>query len=142
MIPFEKNEKIQSTIIEKGHDFIERVKQGQQFVQTIKNDQELIQALSEIEPDPDDSEAYTDFLNLRHKLRESEKTVDASYDHHVWGNRYLKYSRLEKECKKRKTLNANKIKADMEQQSASVVDFGCFGKISWRQKFNVKLNFE
>ena len=141
VIPFEKNEKIQSTIIEKGHDFIERVKKGQQFVQTIKNDQELIQALSEIEPDPDDSEAYTDFLNLRHKLRESEKTVDAGYDHHVWGNRYLKYSRLEKECKKRKTLNANKIKADMEQQSASVLDFGCYGKISWRQKFNVKLNF-
>lgn len=142
VIPFEKNEKIQSIIIEKGHDFIERVKQGQHLVDTIKNDQELIQALSEIEPDPDDSQAYTDFLNLRHRLRETEKTVDANYDHHVWGERYTKYARLEKECKRRKNLNANKIKADMEKQSASVLDYGCFGKISWRQKFNVKLDFK
>lgn len=142
VIPFEANESIQNTIIEKGSDFINRVKEGKRLIGLIKNDQELIQALSEIEPDADDSQPYTDFLNLRHKLRESENMVDASYDHHIWGERYIKYSMLEKECKKRKVLNANKIKADMERQSASVVDFGCYGKITWRNKFNVKLQFD
>lgn len=136
-VPFDAHEGIQNRIIEATLDFNKRVLAGIELMKTGMPDDELIYALSEVQPEPESSEAFDDYMSERHKRRMSEKCIDGN-DHIIEVAKLYKSAQENvKAAETEKLRIAGIIKNYMESNSATVVKLGDSGTITWRKQLNV-----
>lgn len=136
-IPFEAHPQVQEKIINSTFDFNQRVLQGLELMTQGMPDDELIHALSEIQPDPEDNEAFNDYMSERHKKRINEKKIHATPVVLEAAKEYKRILSQSKEIETAKLEATGIIKNYMESNSASVVDMGDNGQITWRKQLNV-----
>lgn len=139
VLPFEKNETICSSIINRTNVFWQRVthardilaKHGVEFYDDQLSN-EIKQAIAMHEPEPDGSEAYADFLNKRWTSRgTSVPGTDFEYN---MAMEILKIDESLESLKTQKTEYQNKIKAKIQDNDE--ITFGAGGKITWRTNKN------
>jgi predicted phage-related endonuclease len=136
-IPFEAHPQVQEKIINSTFDFNQRVLQGLDLMTKGMPDDELIHALSEIQPAPEDNEAFNDYMSERHKRRINEKKIHVTPVVLEAARLYKRILNQLKEIEYAKLETTGIIKNYMESNSASVVDMGDNGQITWRKQLNV-----
>jgi predicted phage-related endonuclease len=136
-LEFDAHPSLQDKILTAAEDFYNRVQQGKEYMATIKNDMELHQALSSIEPEVESTLAYEDYMSEKHKRRAVENTIEGDDKLEELAGGYVVAQSSFKEAEKKKLAITNEIKQIMEGRSASVVDFGDKGTITWRKQMKV-----
>jgi predicted phage-related endonuclease len=126
-------------IVENCEDFYGRVVRGLEIVSTIKNSAKREKFLHEIEPDPDDTEAYSQFLSEAYKKKKKFVTIKGS-DKDLQAAR--EFRRLDKEIKgleKQQQYQKNLIWQTLAHNSASVIDLEDNGKITFNKRLYVNV---
>jgi putative phage-type endonuclease len=135
----EQNPSIQERIIEETFDFYQLVLKGREVVQNASDNNQAMIGLQEIEPGPDDSKAYYDFMSERAREKELWNVIEGSDDIY---NTALDYKRIGaeiKELEKQQQLPKNKIIKELTDNEAKVIDFGELGKISYSNRLYVNV---
>jgi predicted phage-related endonuclease len=132
---------IQSTILNEANKFNERVTTALEAIKSsgIDDKEELYGIAAQFEPDADDSDDFNYFISEKHKLRETEVTIQGTQEHQLWAEEYKTIATSIKDLESGKQLLQNKLKQVMEKDGASILDLPD-GKITWRKQFNIKLN--
>lgn len=137
--PIEPNETIQSRIIEETFNFHELVKQGHEILENSTGNEQAMLGLQEIEPEPDDSKAYYDFMSERAKEKELWSVMEGSSEIY---NTAMEYKRLGgeiKEIEKLQQVPKNKIMKELTDNDCKVIDFGEMGKISYSNRLYINV---
>ena len=135
--PFEKNKAICEQIIEQTHDFWLKVEEARKIQTQIfhaKNNfnlrlvEELEAKLQELEPEPDGSDALSEFLSEKYKkgtVAQREGTVQEL----EWAKTHIEKKEELKALSKQVKEAENKIKNSMK--NVEVLNFGKQGKVHW-----------
>jgi putative phage-type endonuclease len=135
----EPNEAIQDRILEETHEFFELIKHGYQIVQNATGTEQAMMGLQEIEPEPDDSKSYYDFMSDRAKDKELWNKIEGTDEIY---NTALEYERIGKEIKeleKQRQYPKNLIMKELTDNEAKIIDFGELGKISYSNRLYVNI---
>jgi hypothetical protein len=100
---------------------------------------EMYGIAAQFEPDADASDDFNYFISEKHKLRDTEVTIQGSADHQQMAEEYKRIAESIKEAELQKQLYQNKLKQVMEKDGASIMQLP-EGKITWRKSFLIKLN--
>lgn len=132
---------IQSSIINEANKFTERVTAALDAIATsgIDDKEELYGIAAQFEPEADDSDDFNYFISEKHKLRETEVTIQGTPEYQLWAEDYKRIGSEIKDLESNKQLLQNKLKQVMEKDGATIMDLPD-GKITWRKQFNIKLN--
>lgn len=138
VLPFEKNDNIIGHVVEKTHDFWQRVVKGRKLVnekfEALRtfNQQRVDEIQHEIDglaPDPDGSLVYSDFLKERFNRPATSERKGTDEELQA-AKAQKEAAEREKEIAEVKTLNANILKKSMGAD-CQVLDFGPDGKVYW-----------
>ncbi|OPZ49394.1 MAG: YqaJ-like viral recombinase domain protein [Bacteroidetes bacterium ADurb.BinA104] len=88
------------------------------------------------EPDPDNSEAYQDFINERF-FREVEK-VDGNIDQYELCKKDVMLRKISSRIDTERTGIRNLLLRDMNRDGAEMIDFGKLGSITWSERKGAK----
>jgi predicted phage-related endonuclease len=132
---------IQSTILNEANKFQERVSMAVDALKSSGTDDkdEMYGIAAQFEPDADASDDFNYFISEKHKLRDTEVTIQGSADHQQMAEEYKRIAESIKEAELQKQLYQNKLKQVMEKDGASIMQLP-EGKITWRKSFLIKLN--
>jgi len=132
---------IQSTILNEANKFQERVSMAVDALKSSGTDDkdEMYGIAAQFEPDADDSDDFNYFISEKHKLRDTEVTIQGSAEHQQMAEEYKRIAESIKEAELQKQLYQNKLKQVMEKDGASIMQLP-EGKITWRKSFLIKLN--
>lgn len=135
-------DQIREAILEQSEDFWGRVLKGREIMQDIKDNDTRLKYLAEIEPDPDNTEAYYKFMSELFQLKSAFVRIDAKHDDVVNALVYKKLAQEIKSLKEQQQEHKNAIIKSLHDAGANVIDFKDGGKITWNQKLyvNVKTN--
>lgn len=137
VIPFARHDDIIKGIIAKTAQFWERCAKGQLMVKQLRDaerdmNQSLIDfynnEIHKLEPEPDGSEAYENYLSDRFKGNAS--TRDGEMIEFNLGKEHLEINDQIKLLEEKARERTNKIKAFMG--NVEVLDFMALGKITWK----------
>lgn len=141
VIPFRRHEEIISGIISKTKDFWDRCQLGKNYVVWMKEAQiagdekkveEMLTQIHKLEPEPDGSESYENFLSERFKGNASER--DGFIHELNLGKEHLEIKAKIKELEEQERLKTNQLKAWMGD--TEVLNFMALGKITWKNNKN------
>lgn len=132
---------IQSTILNEANKFQERVSMAVDALKSSGTDDkdEMYGIAAQFEPDADASDDFNYFISEKHKLRETETTIQGSVEHQQMAEEYKSIAESIKEAEQQKQLLQNKLKQVMEKDGATIMQLP-EGKITWRKSFLIKLN--
>jgi putative phage-type endonuclease len=133
------SEIIKEKILIKSEDFWKRVVKGREIMATIKDDDTRLKFLSQIEPDPDNSEAYYEFLSELFKLKQSFVRVDGKQEDIVNALAYKKLGAQINEIDEKRQEYKNKIMKSLHNSGANILDFGDAGKVTFNKKLYVNI---
>jgi putative phage-type endonuclease len=149
VIPFERNEEIVKNIVTLSADFWHnRVLPARELLAeagAIGKD-EAMTLVQQFEPDPDGSDAYTQFLSARYCIGKDTETIDGDIQLLEWAEAYTHAHQVAKDNEEQKQYYGNLIKARMKD--AAVIDFGTRGRVTWKntvkgnRTFSVKIKDE
>ena len=140
--PFEKNKAICEQIIDQTHDFWQRVKQARQIQTQLFNakqnfNQRLVEdlegQLQQLEPEPDGSDAVSDFLSAKYKKAISGERQGTS-EELEWATKHAKKKAELKLVEQEVKEQENRLKNAMKE--AEILNFGKEGKIHWANSTN------
>jgi len=128
--------KMKEIILDLTMDFWERVEKGKEIVSMCNDPLEREQMLIEIEPDPDNTKAYGDFMTEEHKKKDEYVTTPMGNDISTLCEMYQDVLKEGKEIQADKQAIINKVKKYMRDQSADVAESDDF-RIVWRNKLYI-----
>lgn len=132
-------EPLRDAILERSEEFWKRVLKGREIMADIKDNDMRLRYLAEIEPEPDNSEAYYKFLSELFQLKSSFVRVDATKDDVVNALMYKKYSKDIKDLSEQRQEHKNQIIKSLHDAGANVIDFADGGKITFNKKLYVNI---
>lgn len=135
----EPNKAIQDRILEETFEFHELIKQGHEVTQNATSPDQAMMGLQEIEPEPDDSKAYYDFMSERAREKELWNVIQGTDEIY---NTALEYKRIGaeiKELEKQQQFPKNIILKTLTDNEAKMIDFGEMGKISYSNRLYVNI---
>lgn len=127
VFPFDRNERICEMIDKTCTDFWDRVLKARKHELSGKDWQHL-------EPTPNDTAPYEEFLKLRFQEALEDYSVDATDSCQYWVDKYISFRDKENHCAKRKLLYANKIKNYMRDSDS--IDGLEAARVTWRNTAN------
>lgn len=146
--PFDYNPDIFATIVERTHEFWQKVERGRMILTqrfeaqkefNMRAVQELTQELHTIEPEPDGSEACEEYLKERYHLatpgeREGTITELAAAREHKEAKKKIK--ELEEIAREKENYLKNKLKG------MTCLNFGEDGRVNWKSDINKVRRFD
>jgi len=159
VIPFEAVQEIQEKIISKTKTFWENVQRAREIVSDFADTAEINSfeefqnashrltewiTLAELEPAPDDSKAYEEYLKKRYRIE--PKVIEGTDIMLFHVKAYITHSNLVKQHEERKRECSNRIKAFMKD--SDTIDFGVNGIVTHKEdsrgarRLNIKLKGE
>lgn len=145
VVTFDADPELQEAIVREADLFQRRVFEARKVIAEYKqhnpyaDDNELYGVVADLEPEADNSEAFSHFLSEKHKARASENTMQGTAEHQEWAQFAVDISEQIKAQEEDKRLYQNKIKQEMEKNNASVMTLPN-GKVTWRKQFLITLN--
>jgi putative phage-type endonuclease len=135
----EQNKSIMERIIEETYEFNNLIKSAIEIIQNSSNDQQAFMGLQEIEPEPDDSKSYYEFMSEKAKEKELINTIEGTTEIY---NKAVKYKELAskiKEIEKEQQSYKNTIIKELVDNDAKVIDFNENGKISYSNRLYINV---
>lgn len=135
----EPNPVIQERIVEETFAFHQLIKEGYDRLQNATSNEQLMTGLQEIEPGPDDSKSYYDFMSERAKEKELWNVIRGEEELY---NTALEYKRIGadiKQLEKQQQVPKNIIMKELTDNNAKVIDFGELGKISYSNRLYINI---
>lgn len=138
VLPFEFNPTIWEAVVLKTKDFWDKVVEGRKIMTQRFEAQrnfnqaavdELSAQLQTLEPAPDGSEAYTEFMKEKYKIARPGEMAGTLEDLEV-AKKHREVSNRIKELETEKNLHANVLKGKM-RDGADRMDWGAAGYVSW-----------
>lgn len=139
VVPFQQSETIHQMIVKKCSDFWDKVLAAREVLKQagvkyyndldgIQNKMQFRALIDQIEPEPDGSIAYQDFMSTR--FTSEPLTVIAEEQHINDAQRYMIYNEQMKVLEANQRLVSNRLKNYMKE--AEVLDCGAMGKATWK----------
>jgi putative phage-type endonuclease len=135
----EPNRAIQDRIIEETFDFSELVKKGWEIVENASNTDQAMVGLQEIEPGPDDTKAYYDFMSERAREKELWNVIQGTDEIYNLAVKYKEIGGQIKELEKLQLKPKNEIIKELTDNEAKMIDFGELGKISYSNRLYINV---
>ena len=135
-------ESIKDRILTESEDFWKRVVKGREIMASVTNNDHRLKFLSELEPEPDQTPAYYDFISELFKLKSSFIRIEGD---DADKNNALAYRRLGKEIDaldERRQAHKNGLMKSLHNSGANILDFGKEGKVTWNKKLYVNIKDE
>lgn len=138
VLPFEKSHTIQQVIITETKKFWDRVLEARKLVNekyiclgefNYKRAEELTAEIDKLAPDPDGSQAYSDFLKKKYKRPLSAERQGTEEEQRFAGVAAITAQKIKKE-EEIKRLAENYLKAAMGDRF-QMLDFGPAGRVYW-----------
>jgi putative phage-type endonuclease len=133
------SEIIKEKIIIKSEEFWKKVVKGREIMESVKDDDTRLKFLSQVEPDPDNSETYYEFLSELFKLKQSFIRIDGKQDDMANALAYKKLGGQINELDERRQEFKNKIMKSLHDAGANILDFGENGKVTYNKKLYVNV---
>jgi putative phage-type endonuclease len=132
-------ENIQEQIINRSADFWERVVKGREIIATVKDNTKRMQFLSQIEPEPDTTKAYEQFLSELFKLKSEMITVQGSDEVFEAASAYNIFKAEVNALEEKAQAERNKILQFMHHNNANIISFGDNGTIKYNKRLYVNI---
>lgn len=132
-------ESIKDKILTRSEDFWKRVLKGREIMANVSDFDNRLKYLAELEPEPDGSEAYYDFMSDLFKRKNTFVRIDASPEDL---DNILAYKRLSREMNVVDAVrqeHKNKIMKSLQDSSANIIDCGDLGRVTWNKKLYVNI---
>jgi predicted phage-related endonuclease len=126
-------------IMEQCTIFNDKVQKGLEIVLNEFNLDARTKALQEIEPDPDDTEAYETFLSEAYKEKQAYFKIQGNEEIFNWAKEYMAVGEQIKELDSKRQLAKNHMMKFINDNSAQVVDFGDNGRITYNKRLYVNI---
>lgn len=141
VVTFEAHRGIQDNILAVCEKHYKRVQAAKKELENnfLAPEEEKLQIAAQYEPDPDNTDAYNDFITERHKNKPNPNSIIGNALHLDWAEQYKRYSKLEKKVGEHKQLYQNMIKNYMDTHSANELILGEGKKVKWFKQFNVTI---
>lgn len=133
-------ESIKEKILTRSEEFWKRVVKGREIMAAVKDDDTRLKFLAEIEPDPDGTEAYYDFLSDLFKLKQSFVSIEPSPADEFNVTEYKRLSREMNTLDGVRQEHKNHIMKSLHDAGANIIDFGKRGRVSWNKKLYVNVS--
>ena len=133
-IPFEANKSLQEGIINKTKEFWDRVIQAREIVASGVETRLIEKELALLEPAPDDSKAYEQFLKEKYNPEVQVTTIDGDEVSMKYVEMFLAAKDNIKQSEDVQTLAKNNLRKIMSDRDAGVIDFGKSGKVYYDTK--------
>ena len=102
-------------------------------------EEERLQIAAQYEPEPDNTDAYNEFITERHKSKPNPNIMRGNDLHLDWATQFKRYKSLEEKVKEHKNLYQNRIKNAMDVNAANEISFSEKQYIKWNKQFIVKI---
>lgn len=126
-------------ILEQCIAFNEKVQKGLEIVMNVLEVDKRNRFLQEIEPDPDDTKAYEVFLSELYKQKQNFVKVQGPTEIYDRAVAYKSINADIKGLESKAQLEKNYIMKFINDNDASVVDFGDQGKITYNKRLYVNI---
>jgi predicted phage-related endonuclease len=135
--PVFEDKNYRDMIIDKSFEFSELVAKGRDIIKNGSSEAQIERGLVEIEPEPDATPAYDEFLSKRFKNKKKYIVKQADQGVIDCAREYVNINKSLRELTKQKQLLTNKIKKEMDVHSANQLDMQGAGKITYNKRFYV-----
>jgi predicted phage-related endonuclease len=133
-IPFEANKTLQESIVEKTRVFWEKVLQAREIIASGVDKKLIDREIALLEPEPDDSKAYEQFLKEKYNPEVQVTTIQGDEISMKYVDMFLAAKDTIKENEDVQTLAKNNLRKIMSDREAGVIDFGKSGKVFYDTK--------
>jgi predicted phage-related endonuclease len=133
------SESICDIMLTESHDFWELVKKGKEIVRNTPEKDKQLTYLSQIEPEPEGTQVYLDFLSDLYKMKLNYKTIKGNEKDKDHAMTYVMLGREMTELKKQRDLSRVHIIKRLKDESANVMKFDDKGKITYNRKLYVNI---
>jgi hypothetical protein len=136
--PFELNTVIFNAIVEATGEFYEKVKEGKALIEELRmenpavSEHEILQAVQYLEPEPDDSPKYYEYLRDRYNPEKQKGSIDGSVEMLKMSFDYKKKGQDKKEIDRQQQYLKNILTKLMIDRAVDKIDFGGeYGSVSY-----------
>lgn len=126
-------------MLQRSYDFWETLEQGKYIMATAINENQMRLGLQEIEPEPDHTKAYADFVSKLQVKKDNYQIIQGGQSEFELGLQYLKAHEEAKVTAKIKQKLGNELRGRMRQLDADVIDFGPNGRIKFSNRLYVNI---
>jgi putative phage-type endonuclease len=126
-------------ILTRSEEFWNKVLKGREIMATVKDDDTRLKFLADIEPSPDSSTSYYEFLSDLFKKKQNFIKIEGNEND--WQNA-IQYKALSDEINSledSRQQNKNQILKSLHNASANIIEFPGKGKITWNKKLYVNI---
>jgi putative phage-type endonuclease len=132
-------ESIKDQILARSEEFWNKVLKGREIMAMVKDDDTRLKFLADLEPKPDASTSYYDFLSDLFKRKQNFLKIEGNEAD--WSNA-IQYKRLSENInalEESRQDHKNKIMKSLHNASANIIDFHEKGKITWNKKLYINV---
>jgi hypothetical protein len=134
------NTALRQMILEACEQFHRKVMEGMEIVANEFNPELRDKALAEIEPEPDSTASYEDFQSEVYKRKQAYVRIEGTKEMLEIAMAYKDLQLQEKMLKDPKQYRRNQIWQILQNNNASVIDFGQKGKVTYSDKLYVNVH--
>jgi predicted phage-related endonuclease len=133
-------ESVKEQILIQSEAFWKKVVQGREIMANVKGYDNQLKFLAEIEPAPDSTPAYYEFLSELFKRKQSFVRIDGSDADKANALAYKQLGEQMNTLDDERQVYKNKIMKSLHDAGANIIDFGEDGKITYNKKLYVNVN--
>lgn len=126
-------------LLHRSYDFWETLEVGKSIIANASNEDQMRMGLMEIEPEPDDSKAYQDFVSQHTIKKEDFNIVLGQDEEYELAMSYVAAGQIQKEAAANKQKLGNQIRATMRHQDANILNFGDRGRVTFNNRLYVNV---
>lgn len=135
-------EQIKEQILVRSEKFWERVVKGREIMGNVHDNDSRLKYLAEIEPAPDETEAYYQFLSNLFRAKQNFLKIDGSDLNWSHALEYKKLGQQINALDDQRQTYKNHIMKALHDAGANVIDFGNAGRVTWNKKLYVNIKDE
>jgi predicted phage-related endonuclease len=132
-------ESICDQIVTRSEDFWNRVIKGREIMATVKDIDMRLKYLAEIEPEPDNTDAYSQFMSELWKMKQNFVRIEGTDEDLAVAKRYLELKSTIDTLDEERQGCRNRIIKTLHNNGANVIDFAGAGRITYNKKLYVNI---
>jgi putative phage-type endonuclease len=130
-------ESIKDEILGRSEAFWKKVVKGREILGNVSDNDSRLRYLAEIEPAPDNSEAYYQFLSTLFRLKSNFTKIEGDDVAREAAREYKEISSRINALDNERQVHKNEIMKILHDAGANIIDFGDNGRITWNKKLYV-----
>lgn len=131
VFPIECNDSICETILNSSTNFWLKIREAKQMLNSNASLEEKNAFIAEIEPAPDGSMAYADYLKKRYSPEHNVGVIEGIKEQLEAAIDYKRHQELKNIAEEHITTKSNELKKFLADNNAHTITFGKQGRVTW-----------